>query len=88
MLLPHKSIYIKIYKFNQIYGKGIGLQVRKLSYGPPSVQIITNQVDMAIQHTTVISFAYAVISHVKQNSSNRRSVINDKQRNHMVFNNK
>jgi len=50
MLLPHISIYIKIYQFNKIYGKGVGLQVPKLSYSPPPVQIINNQVDMAIQH--------------------------------------
>ena len=29
MLLPHISIYIKIYQFNKIYGKWVGLQVRK-----------------------------------------------------------
>ena len=50
MLLSHISIYIKIYQFNKIYGKGVGLQVRKLNYSPPPVQIINNQVDMAIQH--------------------------------------
>ena len=33
-----------------MYGKGVRLQVRKLSYSPPPVQIINNQVDMAIQH--------------------------------------
>ena len=36
--LPHISIYIKIYQFNNIYGKGVGLQVRKLSYSPPPNQ--------------------------------------------------
>ena len=35
-----------MYQFNKIYGKRIGLQVRKLSYSPPPVQIIDNQVDM------------------------------------------
>jgi len=34
MLLPHISIYINIYQFNQIYGKGVGQQVRKLSNSP------------------------------------------------------
>ena len=29
---PHISIYIKIYQCNKIYDKGVGLQVRKLSY--------------------------------------------------------
>jgi len=45
--LPHINIYIKIYQFNKIFGKGVGLQVRKLSYSPTPVQIINNQVDMA-----------------------------------------
>jgi len=48
--LPHINIYIKIYQFNKIYEKGVGLQVRKLSYSPPPVQIINKQVDMAMQH--------------------------------------
>ena len=30
--------------------KGFGLQVRKLSYSPPTVHKINNQVDTAIQH--------------------------------------
>ena len=37
--LPHISIYIKIYQFNKIYGKGVGLQVCKLSYSPPPPHI-------------------------------------------------
>ena len=49
-LLPHINIYFKIYQFNKIHGKGVGLQVRKLSYSPPPVQIINNQIDLAIQH--------------------------------------
>ena len=34
MLLPHINIYIKIYQFNKIYGKGVGLQARKLKLQP------------------------------------------------------
>jgi len=50
MSLPHISIYIKLYQLNKLYGKVVGLQVRKLSYNPAPVHIINNQVDMAIQH--------------------------------------
>ena len=50
IVLPHINIYIKIYQFNTIYGKGVRLQVRKLSYSPPPAQIINNQSVMAIQH--------------------------------------
>ena len=36
IVLPHISIYIKIYQVNKIYGKGVVLQVCKLKYSPPS----------------------------------------------------
>jgi len=50
VVLLYINVYIKIYQFNKICGKGVGLQDRKLSYSPPPVQIINNQMNMAIQH--------------------------------------
>ena len=59
MLLPHISIYIKIYQFNKMYGKGVGLQVRKLSYSHPPFIIIngvmsSNETLLNIKHIKTI----------------------------------
>ena len=47
-IAPYK-FYIERYQSTKYMAMG-RLQVRKLGYSPPSVQIINNQIDMAIQH--------------------------------------